>query len=88
MNWRPISSGAWEAENYRIAAVRLEGESIYGLFAPPLPEKIFEGRLKIRYALGELVPQRRALLGHFATPEAARAAAERHRDAPAGLTTN
>ncbi len=80
MDWQPIASGVWEAERYRIAAFRLNGGFIYGLFAPPLSDKEFDNQLKTRYALGELVPQRRALLGHYTRPEAAREAAEQHRD--------
>ncbi len=84
LDWQPIASGAWEAEGYRIAAFHLEGGYLYGLFAPPLPEKVFESQLKTHYALGEYVPQRRALLGHFSRPELAREAAERHRNFIAG----
>lgn len=76
MDWQPIASGVWEAEGYRIAAFHLSGGWLYGLFAPPVDSKIFESSLKPRYALGEHVPQRRALLGHYPHPEAAREVAE------------
>ena len=78
LDWQLIASGAWEAEGYRIAAFHLEGGYLYGLFAPPLPEKAFENQLKTHYAPGEYVPQRRARLGNFSRPESAREAAERH----------
>lgn len=78
MNWKPIASGVWEAQGYRIAAFHINEGWIYGLFAPPLADKEFDKKLKVRYALGELVPQRRVLLGQYARPEAAREAAEEH----------
>lgn len=79
MDWKPIASGVWEAQGYRIAAFHLNEGWIYGLFAPPLPDKEFDNQLKTRYALGESVPQRRALLGQYVQPAAAREAAEQHR---------
>lgn len=79
MDWQPIASGVWEAQGYRIAAFHLSGGWIYGLFAPPLAEKEFGKKLKVRYEMGEHVPQRRALLGNFTDPARARDAAERHK---------
>lgn len=78
MNWQRIASGVWEAQGYRIAEFHLNEGWIYGLFAPPLPDKEFNKQLKTYYALGELVPQRRALLGQYSRPEVARAAAAQH----------
>ena len=66
------------AEDYRIVPVSVCGALRYELWAPPLDAKLFDSLLKIQYAMGEFVPQRRALLGHFAEAAQAREAAEKH----------
>jgi len=70
------------AAGYRIAAASVGDAWRYVLFAPPLTECEFENRLKVRYAKGERVPQRRELLGVFDDPAAAQAAV------PVGLQTS
>lgn len=82
-SWASRGSDCWEnAAGYRIAAFRVGGDYRYSLFAPPIGEREFDGRLKVRYARGERVPQRRELLGGFDDLASARAAV------PVGLQTS
>jgi hypothetical protein len=81
MDWQPLAHdrSVLAAEDYRIVPVSVAEAVWYELWAPALDPKRFDSLLKIQYAMGEHVPQRRALLGHFADPTQAREAAESHK---------
>jgi len=77
--WLQISGRCWTStEGYRIAAGPVRGVMRYCAYAPPLPMKEYNARLKVRYALGERVPQVRELINCFDSSEAARAACTEH----------
>lgn len=81
MEWIRLDNYCQAAEGYRVAAARVGGQWRFSAFAPLQDEDKYQMRLKVQYARGEIVPQRREALGCFEQAEAARAACEAHRGA-------
>jgi hypothetical protein len=79
MDWTRIHSYCWQRDDgYRVAAFRVGGGLRYGAFAPAINYEVFKDRMKVRYALGQSVPQQREPLGSFDDAESAREACARH----------
>lgn len=77
--WIQLSGRCWSnPAGYRIAAGPVRGTLRYCAYAPPQPFDAYQARLKERYALGEPVPQQRALIDCYNSAEAARAACAEH----------
>lgn len=83
--WRAALDGIQtHAAGYRVTAVRVGDGWRYGAWAPlALPELNYwqwlaQADMRLSYARGQAIPQRRPLLGVFASATAARACCELH----------
>lgn len=77
--WINISGRCWtNPAGYRIAAGPVRGVLRYCAYAPPVPLEDHKARLKVRYRLGEAVPQQRMLIDCYSSADAARAACAAH----------
>lgn len=78
-DWLEVSYGVFELQGYRIVVTKhADGGFHYSAFAPPLSERQHEARLKIRYEIGEHVPQRSEPLGVRRDAAQARALCAQH----------
>lgn len=87
MAWQKCGTGWWESDSgYRICACSRGQGWRYSAFAPPIGREALEEQLKVRYRIGEAVPQERAVIGCADDPEAARAMCRDHEQRYANAT--